>query len=93
MNEPWLTVTLSGNEARPIAVQWPYHPPTLALFTAEFRGEGGTARFDWERKLWLLPRSQFPALCAVFGDRMSVHPDVWAIAYPCRRRAARRAHA
>lgn len=90
---PWLTVGVSGDAKRPLAVRWPYDPATLAEWQESFCGEGGTARWHPEDKCWLLPRAQYGTLVAVFGARLRLESyAVLRVVFPPkqpRRRAAK----
>lgn len=87
---PWLTVTPSQDTRYPLALRFRYDAATVSALKQEF--DGTVRRWNAAERCWLFRRSQFGALCAVFGDRLEVHPDVWCVVYPVRshrRRPAR----
>ena len=80
----WITVFVADNERYPLALRFEYDPATISALRADFGGEAAMIRWNAAEKCWLLKRSMFDALCAGYGDRLEVHPSVWAFLFPAK---------
>ena len=78
----WITVFVADNERYPLALRFEYDPATISALRADFGGEAAMLRWNPDAKCWMLKRSQFDALIAGYGDRLSVDYDALRVAYP-----------
>lgn len=89
----WITVTLALlPDAYPLRLSFRYDKALIAALRSDFGGEIGALRWNAAEKCWRLKRSQFGALCAAYGDRLTVAPEVWSFIYPTRARRQAQTH-
>lgn len=78
----WITVTLSESDRYPLALSFAYDRATIDALQDVFGRGLGLIRWNPESRCWLLRRSQWSALVALCGDRLSAAPEVWRFVYP-----------
>ncbi len=87
----WLTVTLAPlPDAYPLRLSFRYDKALISSLRADFGNEIGSLRWNAAERCWRLKRGQFSALCAAYGERISVAPEVWSFMFPTRARSTAR---